>query len=383
MLCGRCGAWVKDGARFCGTCGADLRAVGTVAETQPQQEAATTHQKALIAVLLGVLGVLVILVGVLVGMRVFSRNPQVSVVVPLEVPGLDNGGTHVPVEVEGTDQQGNAVKRIVYLLADGSGLSLAPGTYEVWAVGSPIADDGTIYSIPDVRIKVVLNDEAIEAGEAAPVPESLSYVPIEAGKVTDEQIEEALKWAHEDDSLDGTTADHLAEVTRENRTGAEQREEEERKEREANTVHVGQIAFVIPEAWRGKASIKNVTHGINVTYNNMYILSVDSGPSDSFYWNKYPARQTITLSNGNTLEFRTNLDDGGVAGRIIASDGMECNLVTIRYDGKEFGGPHFTNGDSSIGREAQAMITDLDPSSDPQQLAFECLRVCAENISFT
>ena len=435
MYCGSCGTELPDGARFCAKCGAAVNGGPAPAQrpapmsapapaampnpvpqqvpaqpvTQapaPSQPPADKNRRILLFALAGAACLLALVLGVYFGIQSSAQTTVAQVIIPLEVPDLDEDGTHVPVKVTGKDEEGSKVSETAFLAPDGSGLSLPLGTYKVKPLASPISAEGDVYQVPDTTIEITLDSEAVEEGKTTTVSESLVFVAIDAADVTDEIIDEALKWAKKDDSIDADRAEELADKARAARDDAIAKAEEERKadegapdnqgeagnpgepaptdddpDREANTTRIGNIVFVMPKPWRGATSVNTFDSGANVLYGDVgSVLSLQVMDTDP-YWLANEPLVAFDLANGGTLAVYTQLDDGGVAGRFTDAEGRTCDLITTRFDGMENGG---TNGEKSgIGREAQALVCGLDAASEPEQLAVECLHTCAENVSLT
>ncbi len=366
--------------------------------------------RVVIAALVGCTLGLVLVVGVLAFLRANER-PRIAVSIPLEAPGLDEEGTRVPVQVTGTSTYGDEVSQIAYLEPDGSGLLLAQGSYEIQALGSPIAADGTIYEVPQPTMEVILDEEAVASGRTTNTAEPLVFAPIDVSDLTDDQISAALEWAEADDGRDAQRAQGLADIARKSRkdatsnssgsTGNDSTTKSQDKATNsttdsptktdgtpqtsatsANVIHLDGIDFAVPDEW---GALQTQTGDSLALYNGSeqpnraMIVSVYDF-KDQYWWRNGVPDQTLTLSNGNTLDITTKMDDGGVAGRITDPQGRMCDLITVKYDGKEFGGWNGTPI-TELGQQGQAIVTGLDPSTDPRQLAFETLRVVAEHIT--
>ena len=104
------------------------------------------------------------------------------------------------------------MKKTVFLAYEGVDTQLPPGSYEVSAIGSPIAKDGTIYSYPDKPYQFEVdpkdkgnnktgNGKTDNAKTTVTVASqnALTYTPISPEKMTDKAIEDALAWARKDE----------------------------------------------------------------------------------------------------------------------------------------------------------------------------------------
>ncbi|MDO4797586.1 MAG: hypothetical protein Q4A01_06155 [Coriobacteriales bacterium] len=172
----------------------------------PQSTDSTGTVRKLLWLLIGLLVVLIALLSAYLVQRPGGPSAvatdQVSVIVPVKAPGLDVGGSRIPVSVSGTTTDGTPVDKVAYLEADGSGLSLSPGTYQVATIGagSPIARDGTVYHVSRALVDVDLTPEAIEAGTTTPVDNALEYSPAGPEDVTQQMVDDAVELMRKDDA---------------------------------------------------------------------------------------------------------------------------------------------------------------------------------------
>lgn len=118
--------------------------------------------------------------------------------IPVDAPGYTERATRIPLQVKGTDVDGNAVDQTAYVDGTGVGLQLMQGSYQVSATTSPILADGSLYTVPDTEVDVTI--QADEDGDATPQVEgSLQYVAADMSQVTDQEIEAARTVAQADD----------------------------------------------------------------------------------------------------------------------------------------------------------------------------------------
>ena len=243
MNCRVCGAKIADGAEVCISCGAVQQIVGDAVDYEvpepieipsdvsvvdvaydpednlyaPEQGVANKRN---IAVLLGVAVLLVVCaagiafainalrlgsaaqtqenevvaqdatpsVGVM-SMTPASSSQAYVVSIPIVAEGLTDEGSRIPVHVQGTANGGEAVAQDAYVSHDGSGLSLAAGTYEIRILESPISSDGVLY-----RVTGDTRSLRVEEGGACTVTPEDPFVcaPMLAQDVADEQIEAAI-----------------------------------------------------------------------------------------------------------------------------------------------------------------------------------------------
>lgn len=185
-FCARCGTPLVPGAVFCAECGApqpqaqpqpqatQAPAQGYAANpVQPspypaqQPTSPAKRSRKLPIVLLAIVPILVIglVTGLLFTVGPFGpkRAKRIPVMVALEVPGLNDKGSRIPVYVEGTTADGKAYSENTFIDHTGAGLELPEGTYTLAVSASPIAEDGTLYNIPQDHIEVVVTDEPQDA----------------------------------------------------------------------------------------------------------------------------------------------------------------------------------------------------------------------------
>lgn len=91
---------------------------------------------------------------------------RIPVMVTLQVPGLNERSSRIPVFVEGTTAEGKPFQENAFIDQSDSGLELPAGDYTLAVEASPIAEDGTIYQVPEEPIEVVVRDASIDMPEA-------------------------------------------------------------------------------------------------------------------------------------------------------------------------------------------------------------------------
>ena len=142
----------------------------------------------------------------------------------MSIEGYGEGSTRIPVQITGTDYEGNKVNKTIFLAYSGVDTSLAAGDYEAEVVGSPISSNGTLYSYDTDNNKIEFSiDTDLGEGEEYHIDESKYFRldPIPAGDVTDEQIADALEWARKDEGLDSSIdLDEMERIARTHRDTA-------------------------------------------------------------------------------------------------------------------------------------------------------------------
>ena len=138
-----------------------------------------------------------------------------TVTIAVTASGWDtgNGATRLPVHIVGKDLDKKKVDKIQYVDSSGKGIELKQGSYEVTVPASPIAGDGTIYTVPDATVKISIDSDA-EKDQAFDISSDHGFelAPTDPTEVTDEQIQAAYEYAIEDKDWDSSNPDALKEV---------------------------------------------------------------------------------------------------------------------------------------------------------------------------
>lgn len=117
---------------------------------------------------------------------------KVPMLVGVDAPGLDVAtGSRIPLQVVGVTQDGDSVDQVAFVDQAGGGLSVEPGTYEISVAGSPIAADGTVYSVPDTVVAVDVPAVASAQLEADP----FKLEPLAPQDTTEEDVSDAYRYA--------------------------------------------------------------------------------------------------------------------------------------------------------------------------------------------
>lgn len=127
-----------------------------------------------------------------------SAHSEHAIVLNISAAGwyTDSGASRVPIHITGKTVDGTTVNKVEFVASDGSGISLMQGVYTLEAAGSPIAADGTIYQIPCTSATLVLDDifaagETIDLAELAEQDSILTFCPINANDMTNDEIYDA------------------------------------------------------------------------------------------------------------------------------------------------------------------------------------------------
>lgn len=198
MNCPYCGTELRDGVRYCTACGV---AVNGVSADSGLRVKPRNHVAAILICMLiiGIIG------GSCLGLYLrqvlshfISAHSEHAIVLNVAAAGwnTDSGASRVPIHITGKTIDGITVDRIEFVASDGSGINLIQGVYTLEAAGSPIAADGTIYQIPCTSATLVLDDafamsETINLAELAEQDSILTFCPIDAGDMTNDEIYDA------------------------------------------------------------------------------------------------------------------------------------------------------------------------------------------------
>ena len=97
-----------------------------------------------------------------------NAHTMMSVQIGVHAAGLDcSTGSRIPVQVNGQDSDGSSVSETLYVDEHGRGIKLLPGDYTFSIAASPIAADGTIYTVPTTKAQVTIKSDGQDLrGEA-------------------------------------------------------------------------------------------------------------------------------------------------------------------------------------------------------------------------
>lgn len=104
-----------------------------------------------------------------------NAHTMMSVQIGVHAAGLDcSTGSKIPVQVSGQDSDGSSVSETLYVDEHGRGIKLLPGDYTLSIAGSPIAADGTIYTVPTTKAQVSVKSDGQDLSAQASL--SLRYL---------------------------------------------------------------------------------------------------------------------------------------------------------------------------------------------------------------
>ena len=226
-----------------------------------------------------------------------------DVSIPLTVTSFDTStGSKLPVHVTGTNADGK-VDETQFVDDTGTGLKLARGTYELTFPASPIAADGTLYSVPTGKASLKIGDD-VQPHEKIELTskEKLEVKPVDdPSAVTDERLDAAKKYAamkgacgsgvnHEEIVLSAVNKRDQAVAQKQQEEAAKKAEEEKKKaEEEKAKYHVETNAFTfdVPKYWYGRVTVKAEEGGLPVVH---------------VYSSKYPNREIVRIEATQGLD---------------------------------------------------------------------------------
>ena len=123
-----------------------------------------------------------------------NAHTMMSVQIGVHAAGLDcSAGSKIPVQVSGQDSDGSSVSETLYVDEHGRGIKLLPGDYTLSIAASPIASDGTVYTVPTTKAQVTIKSDGQDLSAQA----TFKLKVPSADTVTDDQIDAAAKYAEE------------------------------------------------------------------------------------------------------------------------------------------------------------------------------------------
>lgn len=130
----------------------------------------------------------------------------IPVRVSLKTNGLDfNGGSKVPVSITDASSQ----TQTQYVDANGDGLAVTPGSYEVSVAAPPILSDGSIPAAPTQAYQLEVERGATEADASQAGEITFEFQPRDAADVPDDEAQQALQYARDGGCESPDEADQL------------------------------------------------------------------------------------------------------------------------------------------------------------------------------
>lgn len=184
-----------------------------------------------------------------------NAHTMMSVQIGVHAAGLDcSTGSKIPVQVNGQDSDGSSVSETLYVDEHGRGIKLLPGDYTFSIAASPIAADGTIYTVPTTKAQVTVKADGQDLRDQA----TFKLKVPSADTVTDDQIDAAAKYAEEGGASSAAAAKILqqAAITRRDAAANAVSASEAQSARDADARHKATNLYQldIPVEWYGKVA---------------------------------------------------------------------------------------------------------------------------------
>lgn len=233
-----------------------------------------------------------------------NAHTMMSVQIGVHAAGLDcSTGSKIPVQVSGQDSDGSSVSETLYVDERGRGIKLLPGDYTLSIAASPIAADGTIYTVPTTKTQVAVKSDGQDLSAQA----TFKLKVPSADTVTDDQIDAAAKYAEEGGASSAAAAKILQQAATARRDAAVNAvsASEAQAARDADARHKATDLYQldIPVEWYGKVA----------TWQNGNTLCIYlDGDSDTPIVTLVAVREgeSFTPDEGDTVLGAANLGNG-------------------------------------------------------------------------
>lgn len=184
-----------------------------------------------------------------------NAHTMMSVQIGVRAAGLNcSTGSKIPVQVNGQDSDGSSVSETFYVDEHGRGIKLLPGDYTLSIAASPIAADGTIYTVPTTKAQITVKADGQDLRDQA----TFKLKVPSADTVTDDQIDAAAKYAEEGGASSAAAAKILqqAAITRRDAAANAVSASEAQSARDADARHKATNLYQldIPVEWYGKVA---------------------------------------------------------------------------------------------------------------------------------
>ena len=184
-----------------------------------------------------------------------NAHTMMSVRIGVRAAGLDcSTGSKIPVQVSGQDSDGSSVSETLYVDEHGRGIKLLPGDYTLTIAASPIAADGTIYTVPTTKAQVAIKSDGQDLSGQA----TFKLKVPSADTVTDDQIDAAAKHAEEGGTSSAAAAKVLQQtaITRRDAAANAVSAQKAQAARDADARHKATNLYQldIPVEWYGKVA---------------------------------------------------------------------------------------------------------------------------------
>lgn len=233
-----------------------------------------------------------------------NAHTMMSVQIGVHAAGLDcSTGSKIPVQVSGQDSDGSSVSETLYVDEHGRGIKLLPGDYTLSIAASPIASDGTVYTVPTTKAQVTIKSDGQDLSSQA----AFKLKVPSADTVTDDQIDAAAKYAEEGGASSAATAKVLQQAATARRDAAVNAVSAQKAQaaRDADARHKATDLYQldIPVEWYGKVE----------TWQNGSTLCIYlAGDSDTPIVTLVAVREgeSFTPDEGDTVLGAANLGNG-------------------------------------------------------------------------
>lgn len=179
----------------------------------------------------------------------------VKISVKAEGWDTDAGASKLPVHVEGSDIDGNAVSTTAFVDSYGVGIVLKQGKYELSVPASPLGAKGELWSPKSSKATITLGG-SLREGEGVDVGETVVInlgSPLSAADVTDDAVELAARYAQDGGCASAAAAQALV------RAATASRDEAKRQKRDSelargtytadNAYSCDDFSFSVPDEW--------------------------------------------------------------------------------------------------------------------------------------
>lgn len=233
-----------------------------------------------------------------------NAHTMMSVQIGVHAAGLDcSTGSKIPVQVSGQDSDGSSVSETLYVDEHGRGIKLLPGDYTLSIAASPIASDGTVYTVPTTKAQVTIKSD----GQDLSSQDAFKLKVPSADTVTDDQIDAATKYAEEGGASSAATAKVLQQAATARRDAAVNAVSAQKAQaaRDVDARHKATDLYQldIPVEWYGKVE----------TWQNGSTLCIYlAGDSDTPIVTLVAVREgeSFTPDEGDTVLGAANLGNG-------------------------------------------------------------------------
>lgn len=173
----------------------------------------------------------------------------------------DAGASRLPVHVEGTDVDGNAVSTTAFVDSCGIGISLKQGKYELSVLASPLGAKGEVWLPKSSKANITLGD-TLREGEVVDVSETVVInlgSSLSVADVTDDALERAARYAQDGGCSSAAAAQALV------RMATASRDDAKRQKRDSelicgsytadNAYSCDDFSFSVPDEWGTDRSV--------------------------------------------------------------------------------------------------------------------------------